>query len=94
MSQSTHKRSEKEQFLDQYFQTRLRGLIEKISNTDLASRRKHQDEILDLMMNLAEEYQAVMIEKEDDYWESIEMWKDELSQRLAIEWVHKALDNQ
>ena len=92
MSESTYKRSEKEQFLDHYFQTRLRHLIEKISEPDLVSRRKHQDEILDLMMNLAEEYQAVMIEREGDYWESIEMWKDEISQRLAIEWVNKTLD--
>jgi hypothetical protein len=46
-------------------------------------------------MDIADEYQAVMIENEEEqYWESIEMWDDELKQRNAIRWVNDSMQEQ
>jgi len=46
-------------------------------------------------MDIADEYQAVMIENEEEhYWESIEMWADELKQRNAVRWVNDTMQEQ
>jgi hypothetical protein len=46
-------------------------------------------------MDIADEYQAVMVENEEEnYWESIDMWDDELKQRDAISWVKSTMKEQ
>jgi hypothetical protein len=92
VQQNTFKRSEKEEFLDNYFLLRLQQLISKINVSELKSRKEHVEDIFDSLMDIADEYQAVMIEEENEhYWESIEMWTDELKQRNAVRWVNDAI---
>ena len=58
-------------------------------------RKDHVENIFDSLMDIADEYQAVMIDDEDEqYWESIEMWDDELKQRDAIKWVNDNMQEQ
>jgi len=93
--QNTCKRPEREEFLDNYFLLRLQKLITKIKTPDLESRKDHIENIFDSLMDIADEYQAVMIEDEEEhYWESIEMWTDELEQRNAIRWVNGSMQEQ
>ena len=95
MQQNTFKRSEKEEFLDNYFLLRLQQLISKISAPELKNRKDHVENVFDSLMDIADEYQAVMIEDEEEhYWESIEMWADELKQRNAVRWVNDTMQEQ
>jgi hypothetical protein len=93
--QNTFSRSEKEEFLDNYFLHRLQELISKINAPQLNSRKDHVENIFDSLMDIADEYQAVVIEDERErYWESNEMWDDELKQRDAIKWVNDSMQEQ
>jgi hypothetical protein len=93
--QRTFERSEKEKFLDNYFRIRLQQLIGKMSAPGLKNRNDHVENIFDSLMDIADEYQAVMVEGEEEcYWESIEMWDDELKQRNAITWVNNTIENK
>lgn len=95
MPQNTFERSEKEEFLDNYFLARLQLLIAKINTPSQGQRKDHVENIFDSLMDMADEYQAVMIDDEDEqYWESIEMWDDELKQRNAIKWVNDNMQEQ
>jgi hypothetical protein len=88
-------RSEKEEFFDNYFLLRLQKLINKIKTPELQDRKDHVENIFDSLMDIADEYQAVMVEDEEErYWESIEMWDDELKQRNAVTWVNKTIENK
>ena len=42
-------------------------------------------------MSIADEYQAVMAEEEEGYWDSIEKWNDEFQQREALNWVNESI---
>jgi len=93
--QNTFTRSEKEKFLDNYFLLRLQKLINKINAPESKSRKDHVENIFDSLMDIADEYQAVMVEDEDEnYWESIDMWDDELKQMNAINWVNSSIQEQ
>ena len=88
-------RSEKEKFLDNYFLLRLQKLINKIDAPESKNRKDHVENIFDSLMDIADEYQAVVVEDEkENYWESIEMWDDELKQRNAVSWVNKSMQEQ
>jgi hypothetical protein len=90
--ENTFKRSEKEEFLDDYFRNQLQELIRKIKTPGQENREDHVEYIHDLLMTIADEYQAVMIDKEDGYWNSIEMWHDELQQRTVLNWVKESVN--
>ncbi len=61
----------------------------KINSPESKDRKDHIENIFESLMDIADEYQAVMIEAEEEkYWESIEMWDSELKQRNAIRWVN------
>jgi hypothetical protein len=93
--QNNFKRSEREEFLDDYFLLRLQKLINKITAPESESRKDHVENIFDSLMDIADEYQAVMIEDEEEhYWESIELWADELKQRNAVRWVNDTMQEQ
>jgi hypothetical protein len=93
--QKTFARSEKEEFLDNYFLLRLQKLINKINVPESKNRKDHVENILDSLMDIADEYQAVVVEAEEEsYWESIEMWDDELRQRNAVSWVNENTNKQ
>ena len=92
MPQNNFIRSEKEEFLDNYFLLRLQKLITKINDPGSRNRKDHVEHVFDSLMDIADEYQAVMIEdEEENYWESIEMWDDELKQKNAINWVKNSV---
>lgn len=91
MTENTLNRSEKEEFLDNYFADQLQKIINKINTPESENRKDHVEYILDSLMSIADEYQAVMAEKEEAYWDSIEMWNDELEQRKALEWIHESM---
>lgn len=89
------KRSEKEEFLDNYFLLRLQKLISRINTPELQNRKDHVENIFDSLMDIADEYQAVMVEDEEDrYWESMDLWDDEVKQRNAITWVNSSIENK
>jgi hypothetical protein len=93
--QNTFERSEREEFLDNYFLFRLQNLINKIKTPESKNRKDHVENIFDSLMDIADEYQAVIIEDEDEhYWESIEMWSDELKQRNALRWVNESMQEK
>jgi len=92
VSQNTFKRTEKDEFLDNYFLEQLEKLIKRINNPQLNNRKDHVEDILDLLMSIADEYQAVMVEQEEGYWDSIETWYDELRQRTALNWVNSTIN--
>jgi hypothetical protein len=93
--QNTFKRSEKEEFLDNYFLLRLQKLINKINAPEPKDRKDHVENIFDSLMDIADEYQAVVVEDEaENYWESMEMWDDELKQRNAVSFVTQSLQEQ
>jgi hypothetical protein len=93
--QNTFTNSEKEEFLDNYFLVRLQKLINQINAPELKNRKDHVENIFDSLMDIADEYQAVVVEAEEDsYWESIEMWDDELKQRNAVSWVNERMNEQ
>ena len=95
MPQNTFIRSEKEEFLDNYFLLRLQKLINKITDPESKNRKDHVENVFDSLMDIADEYQAVMLEdEEENYWESIEMWDDEFKQRNAINWVKNSVQEQ
>ena len=95
MQQNTFKRSEKEEFLDNYFLLRLQQLMSKINAPELKNRKDHVENIYESLMDMADEYQAVMIEDEEEqYWGSIEMWDDELKQKNAVRWANDSLQEQ
>lgn len=87
MSQNSINNSDKEAFLDDYFADQLLSIIVRINNPELKNRREHVESILDQLLSIADEYQAVMIEKEQGYWQSIENWNDESKQRAALSWI-------
>jgi len=92
---NTFTRSEKEEFLDNYFLFRLQKLMKQINIPGSKSRKDHVENIFDSLMDIADEYQAVMLEGEEEkYWESIEMWDDELKQRNAISWINTSMQEQ
>lgn len=75
--------------MDNYFLLRLQQLINKVNTPEVQNRKDHVENILESLLDIADEYQAVMVEGEDEgYWESIEMWDSELKQRNAIKWVN------
>jgi hypothetical protein len=93
--QNIFDKSEKEAFLDNYFLIRLQQLISKIKSPGLENRKDHVENIFDSLMDIADEYQAVIVEDEEErYWESIEMWDNELRQRNAIRWVNESMREQ
>ena len=95
MQQNTFKRSEKEEFLDNYFLLRLQQLMSKINAPELKNRKDHVENIYDSLMDIADEYQAVMVEDEEDrYWESMDLWDDEVKQRNALTWVNSSIENK
>ena len=94
MPHNTFKRTEREEFLDNYFSEQLQKIISRINTPEPGSRTDRQNNILDHLLSLADEYQAVMIEGEQGYWYSIETWKDEYQQRLALTWVNNALNKE
>lgn len=95
MPHNNLERSEKEEFLDNYFLRRLQQLISKIDAPGLKDRKDHVENIFDSLMDIADEYQAVMLENEEEnYWDSIEKWDDELKQRNAIKWVNDTMQEQ
>jgi len=93
--QNTFIRSEKEEFLDNYFLLRLQKLISRINTPELQNRKDHVENIFDSLMDIADEYQAVMVEDEEDrYWESMDLWDDEVKQRNALTWVNSSIENK
>ena len=81
--------------MDNYFLHRLQKLINKINVPELQDRKDHVENIFDSLMDIADEYQAVMVEDEEErYWESLEMWDDEVKQRDAVTWVNKTIENK
>jgi len=81
--------------LDNYFLLRLQKLINKITDPESKNRKDHVENVFDSLMDIADEYQAVMLEdEEENYWESIEMWDDEFKQRNAINWVNNSVQEQ
>ena len=95
MPQNTFIRSEKEEFLDNYFLLRLQKLISRINTPELQNRKDHVENIFDSLMDIADEYQAVMVEDEEDrYWESMDLWDDEVKQRNALTWVNSSIENK
>lgn len=94
MLKNTFDRSEKEEFLDNYFLARLRDLMARIGTPELKNREDHVEYILDSLMGIADEYQAVMVENEREYWDSIETWNDEFEQRIAVDWVNEQINNE
>jgi len=88
VSQNTNS-SEKETFLDDYFADQLLGVIARINNPILNNRLDHLESVLDQLLAIADEYQAVMLEHEQGYWQSIEKWNDESRQRAALKWVNE-----
>ena len=81
--------------MDNYFLHRLQKLINKINVPELKDRKDHVENIFDSLMDIADEYQAVMVEDEEErYWESLEMWDDEVKQRDAVTWVNKTIENK
>jgi hypothetical protein len=93
--QKTFTRSEKEEFLDNYFLLRLQKLISKIDTPESRNRKDHVENIFDSLMDIADEYQAVMVEdEEENYWESMERWDDELKQRNALQWINDTMHEQ
>jgi len=56
------------------------------------SREDHVAEVFDSLMCISEEYQSVMLDKEDGYWSSVEMWNDECGQRKAVEAAKRLID--
>ena len=93
--QKTFARSEKEEFLDNYFLLRLQQLMSKINAPELKNRKDHVENIFDSLMDIADEYQAVMVEDEEDrYWESMDLWDDEVKQRNALTWVNSSIENK
>lgn len=86
-------RSDKEQFLDKYFSDRLQSLINLITKPELEDRDEHLCQVFDIFMGISDEYESVMLDKEEGYWQSLEMWNDECDQRQALEWVNSNLSN-
>ena len=81
--------------MDSYFLSRLQLLMTKMKTPAIQHRKDYVENIFDSIMDLADEYQAVMVENEDEeYWESIELWDDELRQRNAIRWVNDSMQEQ
>ena len=81
--------------MDNYFLLRLQKLINKITDPESKNRKDHVENVFDSLMDIADEYQAVMLEdEEENYWESIEMWDDEFKQRNAINWVNNSVQEQ
>ena len=81
--------------MDNYFLLRLQQLISKINAPELKNRKDHVENIFDSLMDIADEYQAVMVEDEEDrYWESMDLWDDEVKQRNAITWVNSSIENK
>ena len=81
--------------MDNYFLLRLQQLMSKINTPELKNRKDHVENIFDSLMDIADEYQAVILEDEEEhYWESIEMWADELRQRNAVRWVNDTMQEQ
>ena len=81
--------------MDNYFLDRLQKLISKINAPESKNRKEHVENIFDSLMDIADEYQAVILENEEErYWESIEMWDDELKQRKAVSWVNEKMKKQ
>ena len=81
--------------MDNYFLLRLQNLINKIKTPESKNRKDHVENIFDSLMDIADEYQAVIIEDEEEhYWESIEMWTDELKQRNALRWVNDSMQER
>jgi hypothetical protein len=88
---SLYKRTPKEQFLDAYFADQVQELVRKMNDPELEDRQAHLEYILDLLMSIADEYQAVMLDNEDGYWRSSESWNEESQQRTALDWVNKRI---
>ena len=91
MQENVFRRSEKEEFLDNYFRDQLQKIINRINIPEMKNRKEHLDCVLDSLMAIADEYQAVMVEEEEGYWDSIEMWYDEQRQREALNWVNESI---
>ena len=94
MTENTFKRSEKEEFLDNYFLDRLQKIMDQINNPALNNRKDHVEYILDLLLGISDEYQAGIVENEEGYWDSIEMWYDEFRQRNALKWVNESINKE
>ena len=94
VTQNNSRRTDKEKFLDKYFSDQLLQIVDKINDPQLNNRKKHLDAILDVLMSIADEYQAVMIEEEEGYWYSLEKWHDECQQREALEWVNDKINER
>jgi len=70
-------------------------LISRINTPELQNRKDHVENIFDSLMDIADEYQAVMVEDEEDrYWESMDLWDDEVKQRNALTWVNSSIENK
>ena len=81
--------------MDNYFLLRLQKLISRINTPELQNRKDHVENIFDSLMDIADEYQAVMVEDEEDrYWESMDLWDDEVKQRNALTWVNSSIENK
>ena len=91
MSEINFNRSEKEEFLDRYFYEKLVKLIATIDNPSVNDRREHIEAILDNLFSIADEYQSVMIEEEESFWDSIEEWNDKCRQEAAIKWIKEII---
>jgi len=91
VTENTLNRSEKEEFLDNYFVNQLQKIISRINIPELKNRKDHVEYILDSLMSIADAYQAVMAEEEEGYWDSIEKWNDEFQQREALNWVNESI---
>ncbi|HMG66407.1 MAG TPA: hypothetical protein VK588_01940 [Chitinophagaceae bacterium] len=94
MPSNKFKRSEKEKFLDNYFMEQLQKIISRISNPELENRKDHLDSVYDSLMSIADEYQAVMVDEEEGYWDSIEMWHEEDNQLGALKWVNETINKE
>ena len=94
MTENTLKRSEKEEFLDNYFLDQLQKIMNHIDNPALKNRKDHVEYILDLLLGISDEYQSVMVENEKGYWDSIEMWYDEFRHRNALKWVNESINKE
>ena len=82
----------RDEFLDNYFATRLQQLIALMKDPELENRDDHLSEVYDTLMRIAEEYQSVMLDKEEGYWLSLEMWNDECNQTEALALVNRIID--
>jgi len=83
----------REIFLDSYFASRLQELVKLIENPQASDRNDHLSDVYDTLMRISDEYQSVMLDEEEGYWLSLELWDDECNQQKAVELAHQLVND-